>query len=197
MKNNDNMNNDKTCNCKNKKYEGPQQSYSYYSRLLNKPFDTVEELTEAEAAHYAEQKAKEDKSAQKKADAKKVDDAFKMLNAARRAYKEKMTKLTEKYSADLRDLRTAFEKDKIAISTELSELFNEVLVASVDKDKVFDFCGACSHKTCNNHCCTCAKVICLDGCTLELFNTLNNGKLTVNLDISAHSVKLFGVTETV
>ena len=87
-------------------------TYSYYSRLLNKPFDSVAELLEAEAAYYAEQKAKEDKAAQKKAEAQKVEDAFKAMNAARREYKEKLTQLTKEYSEELATLKKAFELGK-------------------------------------------------------------------------------------
>lgn len=52
-----------------------ENSYGFYSKVLNKPFDTVEELKEAEVefakAHEAELKAKEEK----KAAAKAVEDA--------------------------------------------------------------------------------------------------------------------------
>lgn len=140
MKNNYN-NFDKTCDCKNKNRKPEiEQSYSYYSRLLNKPFDTVEELRAAEEAFHAEQRAKEDKAAKKKADAKKVDDAFKALNAARRAYKEKMTALVERYSADLKELKAAFEKDKISISTELAtaeEAYSTALKEFTDKHETY------------------------------------------------------------
>ena len=42
--------------------------YGYFSKLLKEPFDTIEELQEAEEAYYAKQKAKEDAAAMKKAD---------------------------------------------------------------------------------------------------------------------------------
>lgn len=96
----------------NVKENEPDIVYSYYSRLLNKPFDSVAELREAEAAYYAEQKAKEDKVAQKKADAQKVEDAFKAMNAARKEYKEKLTQLTKEYSEELANLKKAFELGK-------------------------------------------------------------------------------------
>ena len=86
--------------------------FGYYSKLLNKPFDSLAELREAEAAYYAEQKAKADKAAAKKADAQKVEDAFKAMNAARREYKEKLTQLTEEYSKELATLKKAFELGK-------------------------------------------------------------------------------------
>ncbi len=118
MKNNYN-NFDKTCDRKNKNLKD-EQSYSYYSRLLNKPFDTVEELKAAEEALRAEQRAKEDKAAQKKADAAKVDGAFKELNAARKEYKDTLIALTEKYSKDLKELKAAFDADKNAVQAKLA-----------------------------------------------------------------------------
>ena len=86
--------------------------YGYYSKLLKQPFDSIDELREAEASYYAEQKAKEDKVAQKKADAQKVEDAFKAMNAARKEYKEKLTQLTKEYSEELTTLKKAFELGK-------------------------------------------------------------------------------------
>lgn len=95
-------------------------NYGYYSKLLNKPFDTVEELQEAEAKYNAEVKAKEDKAAAKKADAKKVEDAFKAMNAARKDYKEKLTQLTKEYSEELTNLKKAFELGKKDITSKLA-----------------------------------------------------------------------------
>ena len=95
-------------------------NYGYYSKLLNKPFDTVEELKKAEAAYYAEIKAKEDKAATKKADAKKVEDAFKALNAARKEYKENLNQLTKEYSEELTTLKKAFELGKKDITSKLT-----------------------------------------------------------------------------
>ena len=89
-----------------------ETGYGYYSKLLNKPFDSVAELREAEAAYYAEQKAKEDKAAAKKAEAQKVEDAFKAMNAARKDYKEKLTQLTKEYTEELTRLQKAFELGK-------------------------------------------------------------------------------------
>ena len=89
-----------------------QLGYGFYSRILNKPFDSLAELKEAEAHHYAEIKAKEDKAAAKKADALKVEDAFKALNAARKEYKEKLTQLTTEYSEELTNLKKAFDLGK-------------------------------------------------------------------------------------
>lgn len=97
------------------------RDYSYYSRVLEKPFDSIGELKEAEAKYFAEQKAKEDKAAAKKADAQLVEEAFKALNTTRRTYKEALLKLTEKYSKDLAKLKETFEADKKDIQDILAQ----------------------------------------------------------------------------
>lgn len=54
-------------------------SFSYYSNVLNKPFDTLKALQEAEAAESAKREAEERKTEQKKADARKVEVAYQHL----------------------------------------------------------------------------------------------------------------------
>ena len=71
------------------------RDYSYYSRVLEKPFDSIEELKAEEAKYFEAQRAKEDKAAAKKADAKKVEDAFITLNAARKEYKTALAAAAE------------------------------------------------------------------------------------------------------
>ena len=95
-------------------------NYGYYSKLLKQPFDSIAELREAEAKHYAELKAKEDKAATKKADAQKVEVAFKALNATRKEYKENLTQLTKEYSEALADLKKAFDLGKKDIQDTLA-----------------------------------------------------------------------------
>ena len=53
-----------------------KEDYMFYSRELQEPFESLDALKEAEEAHFAKLKAKEDKAATKKADALKVEDAF-------------------------------------------------------------------------------------------------------------------------
>ena len=86
--------------------------FGYYSKVLKQPFDSIAALREAEAKYYDAEKAKADKAAQKKADAQKVEDAFKAMNAARKEYKEKLTQLTKEYSEELANLKKAFELGK-------------------------------------------------------------------------------------
>jgi type I site-specific restriction endonuclease len=111
-------------------------NFAYYSRALNKPFDSLNELRAAEAEYYAEIKAKEDKAATKKADAQKVEEAFKALNTTRKAYKETLVKLTEKYSQDLKSLKETFEADKKELTDILAqaeEAYSVALKAFTDK----------------------------------------------------------------
>lgn len=100
--------------------ETNKQTYAYYSRVLNKPFDSLLELTQAEDAYYAKLKAKEDKAALKKADAYKVEAAFKTLNTARKTYKDDLLKATEVYSKKLKDLKASFEQEKSIIQDALA-----------------------------------------------------------------------------
>jgi hypothetical protein len=120
--------------------EASDINYGYYSKLLNKPFDTVSELRAAEAAYNAEQKAKENAAAQKKADAQKVEDAFKALNAARKTYKEDLTQLTTEYTEALKELKDAFELGKKDIYDDLAaaeEAYATALKEFTDKHNQF------------------------------------------------------------
>ncbi len=94
--------------------------YGFYSNVLKKPFERLEDLKKAEYAYFAEQKAKEAKATQKKADAQKVEDAFKALNAARKTYKEKLSQLTQEYADELARLKKAFELGKKDIHNTLA-----------------------------------------------------------------------------
>ena len=94
--------------------------YAFYSKPLKQVFDSLDELRAAEAKHFAELKAKEDKAAFKKADAKKVEDAFKALNLARKNYKEDLTQLTQEYSESLANTKKAFEVGKADIQSKLA-----------------------------------------------------------------------------
>jgi DNA repair ATPase RecN len=110
--------------------------YIYYSKVLKTPFNTVADLKEAEAAYYAEIKAKEDKAAQKKADAAKVENAFKALNVARRKYKADLVTLTQEYSEGLAALKKTFEDAKEAVHTTLAtaeEDYSKALKAFTEK----------------------------------------------------------------
>ena len=94
--------------------------YSYFSRVLKEPFDSIKELREAEEAYYAKLRDKETKAVQKKSDAKRVEEAFVALNAARRNYKEDMLAVTKQYSDDLALLKAAFESSRDEVKARLA-----------------------------------------------------------------------------
>lgn len=119
------------CDCKK-----AQPEYGYYSRLLEKPFDSIEELYAAEAAYKNAQRAKEAKAAQKKADATAVEDSFKALNAARKQYKESIDEATTTYRKQLEAMKSAFETRVNDIQTELATAeaaYKDALKAFADK----------------------------------------------------------------
>lgn len=137
MTKNTNNKNTSFCNTEGAQSAAKQDvNYAYYSRVLQKPFDSISELAMAESKYYAEQKAKEDKAAQKKADAQKVEDAFKAMNAARKEYKEKLTQLTKEYSEELTNLKKAFELGKKDIHNTMAtaeEAYSNALKEFTDK----------------------------------------------------------------
>ncbi len=106
-----------TCKCANVN----SNDYGYYSRLLKKDFDTVEQLKKAEAAYYAAQEQKQIKAAEKKSDAEKVQDAFKALNAARKTFKEDSVSLDEQYCAGVKQLKKKYEESRKAILAKLEK----------------------------------------------------------------------------
>ena len=113
-----------------------KRSYAYYSRVLQKPFDTLLQLESEEAAYYEKLKEKEDKASQKKAEAQKVEEAFKTLNKVRRSYKDSLTALTSRYSKDLETLKVAFQKDKSEVQKRLADAekaYSQALKEFTDK----------------------------------------------------------------
>lgn len=116
--------------------ENTTRHYSYYSRVLQKPFDSITELDKAETAYYNELRAKENKAATKKADAAKVEVAFKAMNQARRDYKENILKLTNLYQQELKNLKDNFESEKSRIKSALADsenAYSSALKAFTDK----------------------------------------------------------------
>lgn len=105
---------DHVCKCEAK------HDYGFYSKVLNRPFDTLSELKAEEDKYYAAMKAKEDKAAAKKNDAAKVEEAFKALNAARKTYKDDLVALTSDYAENLKKMKAEFESAKTSIHERLA-----------------------------------------------------------------------------
>lgn len=114
------MKKDNYNNINKNEFKKAEQDYLYYSKALKEPFASIEELKEAEEAYYAKLKAKEDKAIAKKADAKKVEEAFVTLNEARRTYKEELAGLTEEYSKNLVKLKENFEAARDEVKANLA-----------------------------------------------------------------------------
>ena len=76
-------------------------NYGFYSKKLNKPFDTLEELKEAEAAVIKAEEEKKAIAAKRKAEADVVNDAFKALNAAKNDYNKAEAIAQKEYSQEV------------------------------------------------------------------------------------------------
>ena len=81
----------------------------YYSEILNKNFDKVEDLEKAEEEHKAEQAKKEEAKALVKKESSEVEDAFKVRNAARKDYNVKLVEARKAYNEALRKAKDEFE----------------------------------------------------------------------------------------
>ena len=113
-----------------------ETEYGYYSKLLKEPFDTIEELQEAEEAYYAKQKAKEDAANVRKAEASKVEDAFRALNAAKKSYKADLAEITQLYADALKGVELEFSNRKAELNRQLSEaeqIYKDALKSFTEK----------------------------------------------------------------
>lgn len=86
--------------------------YSFYSNILNKKFDSLEELEKAESNYKKEIEAKEKISAEKKADADKVQKAFCNYNLAKKEYNEELISANKDYCKIISDAKKAFSERK-------------------------------------------------------------------------------------
>ena len=88
----------------------------YFSEILNKNFDTEEELVKAEEEHKAEQAKKEEAKLVVKKEASEVEEAFKTRNAARKEYNVKLIELRKTYNKEILEAKENFEKGLEEIS---------------------------------------------------------------------------------
>lgn len=95
--------------------------FSYYSKLLKRDFDSLKELRAAEAKYNEEKVKKEAAAAERKADANKVDAAFKALYAAIKTYKQDRAEVTKLYKEALKGVQLEYEQRLAAINETLSE----------------------------------------------------------------------------
>lgn len=83
--------------------------YGFYSKKLQRAFDSLEELRAAEQAVIAEAEAKKRAAEAKKAEASKVEEAYKSLNSVKRAYNEGLIEAKKAYLAVLQTAREKYE----------------------------------------------------------------------------------------
>jgi hypothetical protein len=108
----------------------------FYSETLDKIFDTEKALLDAEAAAKKAALEKERKAAAKKEDAKLVEEAFKLRNAAKREFNSTILARRKKYAEDLAALKTAYEADIEAASkllTEAETMYDSTLKTFIEK----------------------------------------------------------------
>ena len=107
---------------KNKKITIEAAPYAYYSKVLQKPFDTIEELLSAESAYELKKQLDEDEAKKKELEAKekefakieaedKVKKAFKNLNAAKDQHVKDIDAVATHYKEALDNLQKDFQRD--------------------------------------------------------------------------------------
>lgn len=84
-------------NTENKEKE-LNEGYCYYSKLLGRPFNTLDELKDAEEAKRLEIEKKKEQIKEKQADAKKVDDAYKHIFEIRKKAIQEEQEATEEFN---------------------------------------------------------------------------------------------------
>jgi len=82
-------------------------SYGYYSKLLNKPFDTLDELKAAEEEYHKAHDEELKRAEERKQRAKAVEEAYRHSMDVRREANEAIRKADEEYYK----LRNEFVKD--------------------------------------------------------------------------------------
>jgi hypothetical protein len=110
--------------------------YGFYSKKLQKPFDTLEELLKAEEVAELEARAKAEAAAAKKADANKVEEAFKKVNEAKKIMNETIDEASKVYAEEM---KTA--KDKYIATVDQAEQAY-ILAEKEYKEKLSEFSKA-------------------------------------------------------
>ena len=93
----------------------------YYSEILDKKFDSEDELKVAEKEHADAEEKKAEAKALVKQEALVVEDAFKARNAVRKTYNEKLVEARKTYNEALAKARKEFEDSLTEISKEKDE----------------------------------------------------------------------------
>lgn len=117
-----------------------KSEYSYYSNILKKPFNTLDELHTAEANEKARLEKKEAVVSARKEAATKVEEAYKAWRAASKTYYDARAERAEKYFKDQAVLKKAYQEDLEALSDpvdEAEDAYHEALNAFTKKYGAF------------------------------------------------------------
>lgn len=110
--------------------------YGFYSKVLNKPFDTIDELVKAEEEHNKAEEAKRLKIEERKNEAKKVEEAFKCLNLVKSNYFEKVTEAEKECAKKIAAVKEEYNKTiKVErdVLEEAEKAYNAALKEFTDK----------------------------------------------------------------
>ena len=110
----------------------------YYSELLNKQFSSPEELTAAEDQYKKLQAEKKEKSQDKKAAAKNVENAFNNLLEAKRKAKDVVQKATRDANAILKAAEENYEKELTKFLEKYPEGFHMTLTNAEDASRFIE-----------------------------------------------------------
>lgn len=110
----------KKVNIDNKTEKTENKNYGYYSRVLNTPFDTLEELKEAEAKEAAKQQAKLAEKQARKVEAEDVETALTNYRTADKEAKIKLANAKKKYLKALEEIKKVYQEEATAIEKEVT-----------------------------------------------------------------------------
>ena len=108
----------------------------FYSEVTKKLYETEEDLKNAEIEVAAEKAKKEEAALAKKADATKVEEAFKANNDAKREYNAKIVAARKMYNETVVAAKKAYEdavNDATKVKDAAEKVYDEVLKEFIDK----------------------------------------------------------------
>ena len=102
----------------------------FYSEVTKKLYESEEDLRNAEIEVAAEKAKKEEAALAKKADATKVEEAFKANNAAKREYNTKVVAARKMYNEAITNAKKAFDEavsDAAKVKDTAEKAYDEIL----------------------------------------------------------------------
>lgn len=112
-------------------------TYGFYSNVLKKPFNTLEELKAEEKAYYEVEAKKEQEALTRKQDAKQVNDAFCALNAEKKAYNKAILDARKTYNSDLYEAKTKYNETvnkAVSALDAAQKIYDEALADFIKKN---------------------------------------------------------------